>query len=184
MWRGYGSGEVALVFGRKELQVCLDREGEEFEYFGCGQLIDVAYSSDDDVFPRRFGEFVSLLKCKAQTYLLDHQFDATFIKLLLEAAAGYKHRAFVEEREVRIALFPHQRDSQSPRVDDRDKKYKTIKSDGHYIELFSGAGKLPITKVIIGPQKDQGERVSKVKEVLKEYPDIQVVRSQTPYRPG
>ena len=184
MWRGYGSNGVALVFDRKELQACLDREWKEFEYFGCDQLLDVAYGSNDVVFQQRFGKFIDLLKCNAVKYLHGHDFDENFLRLLLEAAAGYKHRAFEEEKEVRIALLPPRPDSRSTSVDDNCRKFKEIKSEGRYIELFSGAGKLPIRKVIVGPQKDQVERVSKAKKVLKEYPDIQVVRSQTPYRPG
>ena len=187
MWRGYGSNGVALVFDRKELQACLDREGKEFGYFGCDRLLDVAYGSNDVVFQQQFGEFVDLLKCQAAKYLLHgHQFDETFLRLLTEAAAGYKHRAFKEEKEVRIALFPRP----DPYVDYKKEKLKEIKSkdcDGRrYIELFSEIKeKLPIKKVIVGPQKDQRERVSMAKKNLKEYyPKIQVVQSQTPYKPG
>ena len=146
-------------------------------------LIDVAYSSEDGVFPQRFAEFVALLNDNALKYLLDHKFDVDFHKLLPEAAAGYKHRAFVEEREVRIALLPHTQHWEKD--DDRQLKQFNVNNNcREYIEIFSGTEKLPITKVIIGPHKCQDARVSNAKEALRAYPDIQVVCSETPFKPG
>ncbi len=183
MWRGYGSSGVALVFDREKLQACLDREREEVKYCGYGQLLKVAYGLDDDAFEQRFGKFVALLKGNALKYLLDHKFDADFHKLLFEAAAGYKHRAFEEEREVRIALFPHTQHWE--KEDDRELKPIKINEDGcKYIEIFGGTEKLPITKVIVGPHKYQDARVSNAREVLRAYPDVQFVPSRTPYKPG
>ena len=137
MWRGYGSDGVALVFDCEKLKACLDRERAEFKYLGHGQLLEVAYSLKDDVFKQHFGDFVALLECNARKYLIDHKSDVDFHKLLLQAAAGYKHHAFVEEREVRIALFPHTQHWETN--DDRKLKQATVNDYGReYIEVFSG----------------------------------------------
>ena len=183
MWREYGRNGVALVFDREKLQACLDRERKEYKYLGHGQLLKVTYGLDDDVFEQRFGEFVALLKANASKYLVDRKTDADFHRLLLEAAAGYKHRAFEEEREVRIALFPHTQHWEKD--DDRKLKQTKVNNNGRkYIEIFGGREMLPITKVIVGPHKHQDARVSNAREVLTSYPDVQVVPSRTPYKPG
>lgn len=183
MWREYARNGVALVFDREKLQGCLDREREGFKYLGHGQLLKVAYGLDDDVFEQRFDKFVAHLKSNALKYLVDHKTDEDFHRLLLEAAAGYKHRAFEEEREVRIALSPHTQHWE--KGDDRKLKQTKVNNDGRkYIEIFGGTEKLPITKVIVGPHKYQDARVSNARELLTSYPDARVVPSRTPYKPG
>ena len=183
MWRGYGSDGVALVFDREKLKACLDQEREEFNYLGHDQLLEVAYGLDDDVFEQRFCDFVALLKNNAPKYLLHHKSDADFHNLLFVAATGYKQRAFKEEREVRISLFPYIEHWEKD--DDRQLKQFKVNNNGReYIEIFCGTEKLPITKVIVGPHKYQDARVSNAKEALRAYPDIQVVCSETPFKPG
>ena len=180
MWRGYGRDGVALVFDRSELEACLGQELGQFKYTGCQELLDVVYSVDGGTFEGRFGKFASLLHDDARRYLIEHQHGEDFLRLLLGAAAAYRHHAFREEREVRIVLYP----DSPPRENDDGSNYKEIKADRRYVEIFGGAEMLPITKVIVGPQLDQDERVSRAKEILRKYPKVQIGRSQTPYRPG
>ena len=197
MWRDYGKEGVAVVFDRTKLEGLLKSEGSEYCYVGSDTLLDVVYSSEENEFENKFHTFFSLLKENTLRHLKGEALEPKFIEKFFLVAAGYKHRGFREESEVRIAISPIRPES-SKDIHEvcKGKMLKPIKESSvekdskrsRYIELFDRVAmpELPIVKVIMAPQKDQFEKIENAKRVLEknQFPGVHVVPSQTPYTSG
>ena len=191
MWNGYGGdGGVALVFDTEGLEECLKREAEEYHY-NPGCLGEVVYEGDDTSFNEEFGPFIEMLKNKAIAFLTrDESFlkPDKFIEGYLRTAPRYKHRAFAEEREVRIVASPWTDEhfvieDDEEQIRPKKKKMPVVRYGSEYIDLFdgTGVGRLPIQRVIIGPSRYQADRRREVKAALKSHPEIKICCSKTPY---
>ncbi len=190
MWRGYGEdGGIALVFDTKELEDCLRRESEEY-LFSFGAIGDVVYAGNDADFMDEFGDFIEVFKDKAVDMLTgtnEVSLDEKFIKSFLNSVTRYKHRAFKEEREVRIVSVPwdvRQYDmAEKSEIAGGKLKLPFQQAGAEFIALFDGdtVPRLPVTRVIIGPHQEQGRRLQEIAELLKHRRDIDVRCSKTPY---
>ena len=105
--------------------------------------------------------------------------DKAFVSIM-HCAVMFKHHAFNEENEVRIAIrIPHKNRSNF-------KQNIKLRGDGvPYVELFNDIkNKLPIKRIIVGPHKEKFIRADKLKYVLKVkgLESIDVSVSDIPFR--
>lgn len=188
-WRGYGLGDdgVAIVFDTQKLHRLLQLETSRYDY-ATGLMDDVIYYSDEegerDRLAREYKSFFDEVpRFFAAIANVSAKFDyQTFIKGFLSASIRTKHRAFIEEKEVRIAMLPRtekgqeiERSSEKPLKPTRWRK--TMNGQAQYIELF-GKEPLPITRVIIGPSRHQVVNEQRVRALVG--PDLKVDLSGTP----
>lgn len=193
-WRGYGGRErYALVFDTRALEVSLKAETATFSYM-FGNFGDVIYNDDKLDFGSRFADLINSLVEAFKTYhdnsdaiAMDKVYDHFMI-----GATRFKHRAFREEREVRIAAAPltdavreHIR-NESGSDASQGRRIKEIKRRGQngsevpYIALLEGAETpLPIKRIIIGPCTDQKRAENIASEVTNG--KVKLVRSETPF---
>jgi len=187
-WRGYG-GDVgfAIVFDTLQLEGMIERELEQFDYVTI-RLFDVQYDGDPSGMRDSFGTFVNSMadvwfaardERKAE---LGEQFE-----LFLATAPRLKHRAFFEEREVRIVAFPvfqeyrdycvlHKKENSGKQI----KPLVTAVAKPH-ISLFEGVkDRLPIKRIIVGPSKEQKEACEWLRKIVES--KIEVQPSETPFR--
>jgi hypothetical protein len=192
-WRAYGAEfGVALVFDTERLwQLCL-KEAEVYSY---AMIVfhDVVYHQvDDDTFSREFGPTIKLIESDVREYLRNGTIrmsgDAKRVAKILSSFTRLKHRAFREEKEVRIVacpITPRQHAlmaAGSEEVRNVPIKHPRDASAARpQIELFDfkGAGELPITRIIVGPQAGQVSAV-KLAERLVAGTSIKVTASETP----
>ena len=195
-WRSYGSGEgFAMVFDTKRLCEFLPLEHQTYHYstIGAGEVI---YDDEKDKIEIEFKELFDRIK-KIHSEMLDDISDniPTIYAPFVNSVSRFKHRAFREEREVRIFACPDTQELidklrvEQPEAWKREvpkKKTKTVhlRSGGQtaYIELFDFEDRisLPITRIIVGPHKDQANLESEVKSLVRGT-GIKVRRSDTPY---
>ena len=196
MWRGYGAeGGVALVFDTKALSEYLEREQEEF-WYSFGTFGDVVYEGDQKSFDCEFSDFLDLVPGVLNAVLHPEQFDINenFLNHFLRSITRFKHRAFSEEREVRIVAIPwtqrsFESEAKTPTVNIAERKKKKLRwrtRDGEkirYLSLFDGesVSHLPIVKIIIGPHRDQQGRRKEIMRTVGRRHDIEIRSSETPY---
>ncbi len=95
-------------------------------------------------------------------------------------AVTFKHHAFKEEKEFRFAMYV----SEKKRTDFKD-KVKTRSGGIPYIKLIKNTdNKLPIKRIIVGPNKDKYFRAEKLRDWLrvKGFDNLEVTVSDIPYR--
>lgn len=198
MWRGYGAdGGVAIVFDTKGLDDLRDKESYEYHYTA-GKLEEVVYDGDDEWFQRRLGYFTKAFADQVVSAMIrqedlseegDQEFTNIVITGFFNACTHYKHRAFIEEREVRLAMSPWSNRAYAGASDwqkeQRRRKQPFTNGAGTFIELFDfeSAGPLPIERVIIGPHPDQEDRCKEAKRLLRNRRHVDVIPSETPYIP-
>lgn len=196
MWRGYGAeGGIALVFDTKALSECLKTEQDEF-WYSFGTFGDVVYEGDRKSFDREFSDFLDLVPGAFNAVLHPEQFDIDdkFLQHFLSSITRFKHRAFSEEREVRIVTTPWTQynfeiEAKTPTVNIADRKKKQLlcrTKNGEkirYLSLFDGesVSRLPIVKIIIGPHRDQRGRRKEIMRTVGRRHDIEIRSSETPY---
>lgn len=198
MWNSYGrNGGLALVFDSARLERLVKLESEAFQYNHLG-IGDVVYDHDIDGFRDEFPTVVEGFKTVARNVIFNQEqaaFGKDFLKDFLDAASRFKHRAFFEEREVRIVAIPwteahydaskREHESEGKPVGKQKRAFKH--SGASRLCLFGEplTEPLPITRVIVGPHRDQKERAVWAQRLLDKYaPGIQAVCSDTPYDPG
>lgn len=198
MWRGYGAdGGVAIVLNTKELDELRDAETYVYHYTA-GLLDEVVYDGDDQWFDHRLGYFTQAFTDQIVAAMKEEEdlskegnqeFTDVVITGFFNAATHYKHRAFVEEREVRLAMSPWSDKAYASASEDlksqRQRKLPFTNNSGTFIELFDfeDSGPLPIERVIIGPHPDQGERYREAKRLLRAHRGVDIACSETPYVP-
>ncbi len=184
-WRGYGGEEsFALVFDAVRLEEMLSEESSKFQYIGT-ILTEVVYADDKFRMEVEFEKLVRGIGDNWQTMVEFNKHDlADYLVPLIEAGTLIKHRAFFEEREVRIVVFPV--DPDYARASDARHITKPLKAfhplPKPHVSLFGNDfGRLPIKRIVVGPSRDQKVTIDKVRRLVGD--ELAIVPSNTPYRP-
>lgn len=179
----------ALVIDTKLFTECLRAERNNFQYlffiFG-----DVLYDDQSDKFEKVFADLDAGLKDWMAALSEDNDSPTEkAVRPLFKTATRFKHRGFNEETEVRVSAAPLSEASAKANMDIfQCEKLKPIlkkpHSQGQYIALNDVPKKkpLPIIRIIIGPQRDQKQRVKDVKKLIGKK-NILIICSETPYLP-
>ncbi len=189
-WRSYGRLEgYALVFDTAELEAFMNREADCYHY-GYLEMYEVVYDSDEH-FSKAITPLLDELNATASELEIEgfkgHMPHGAFIK----TTTGIKHRAFYEEREIRMVAAPlplslmQKIESRQDEKFSRDKSAKSIyrrPSGAEYIKLFDSIDMrdLPIKRIIIGPHSAQDELQKKVDSLVSG--KVETVKSRTPLR--
>ena len=198
-WRGYGAkGGYAIVFDTEKLHELLREEGKRYDYTTL-KLATVVYNEGVERLGPIFADLLDRLTKEYGAHLeFGKEADVDIYNPLVSAATRFKHRGFIEEREVRIIAAPMteqlRRKVTSSDEYDKSTAFKPLKpfnfrgpsSTVPFIELFDsdGVSKLPIVRIIVGPSRDQKDRQRMVRKFLEStsfYKRIPVYRSETPY---
>ena len=187
-WRGYGGeGRYALVFDTRRLDELLAREWKAHNWVKL-DIAEVVYFDRPEILDERFPELIELFLKVISRAIKEESFsDLELFTPFARAATLLKHRAFQEEREVRIIAMP-----QSERaLMERGRAniflgwppYKEIRDlDGSkkYFALFESVGEpLPITRIIVGPSAKQKDDYDFVESITSGR--IPLVKSKTPF---
>lgn len=184
-WRGYGGEQrYAIVFNTKKLCDLLSVENQKYR-FSYVSMSDVIYNDDDLNFSAIYNEtFEQLLS--AWLVARDKE-PPSFEKLFVQIMSGstcFKHRAFVEEREVRIVVTPLEQRLVNDLKRKGDTTQKLVKKVHHenqrdYVEIFEGDYVLPIKRIIVGPGHNQNDLAVQAEKLVQG--KIEIINSQTPY---
>jgi hypothetical protein len=196
-WRSYGDDVgYAIVFDPKGLEALLQPEADEYEYFIKLYFGDVVYEGDEEGFKREFrdllehlDEIIPALYRGGAREVDTNEFAHRFVG----SVSRFKSRGFREENEVRMIACPLTQalyNETAARYPDEVKTGKRLKPIKHrvsgsaiipYIDLFGFKDQpLPITKVIVGPHRNQGYLVDGVQRLVEGL-GIDVTRSQIPF---
>lgn len=192
-WRSYGYGDNAdgsycLVFDTRRFEALIEEERQAYQFFFIG--LGVAhYYKNDKALPPHFEKLATPTRDLLTQALAGPDFavDDLFLPFV-KSATTTKHRAFEEEREVRLIAMPV-----SQLGDERIKNLPGYRSmpiktsfscdinakKKRHIRLFTGQTKLPLVRIIIGPARDQARNEAIAREVAGS--NVEVVRSRTPY---
>lgn len=193
-WRAYGRDSgYAIVFKTKELCDLLKMETDTF-FYNHGGLGDVIYDGEDELFSEDFSELIAVFKRVAPGYLKGgYQSLEELFGPFVGAITRYKHRAFIEEKEVRLFLSPQDhlilaslKSETPPKIKADDprilKKIRFKPNLTPHIAVFERTNeRLPISQIIVGPHRDKDLRHEKLKRYveLKGLP-IEIACSETP----
>lgn len=186
-WRAYGRGAgYALVFDVKQLAELFAKDGLQ-HFYGYGGFGDVVYDDEEDKFVKEFPELIRLISEQMPQLAIGGRPELNKLYTpFASCVSRYKHRAFTEEREVRISLSPVAKsvvDPTTPRYKKKTEKKVHFRDRlVPYIKLFDEAtGALPITKIIVGPNRDKELRRERLEHFVKtKGMKIDVVCSSTP----
>lgn len=197
MWRAYGNdGGYALVFDTKRLSKCLDSEAKYYGYSAL-YLADVIYDdAEEGVLEKEIGQLVEVIRTfiEALAEGVGDESAGKVFQPFFTSVTRFKHQGFKEESEVRLTAAPiPKRVYEKAEADYGEKPNREIKpiltrkapgKESPYIVLNDSPkrGRLPILKIIVGPQEDQAARLKEVR-VLIGRKRIKVVGSSTPYVP-
>lgn len=194
-WRGYGGTErYAVVFDTEALSAAMKEETKRFSYM-FGNLGDAIYNDDELNFAERFSELIGLFVHMYETYHGPGP-DSIAMEELYESfmitATRFKHRAFREEREVRIAAAPLTEELQAYIRDkggedvSRGRRIKAIRKRGkvgsevpYVVLLEESETPLPIKRIVVGPCVDQKLAAQKAAELTRG--KVRLVLSETPF---
>lgn len=194
-WRGYGNNEsYALVFDTAALMRRAQQEYNSHPYSFRG-FCRVKYNDDD---ARNDPEYATLARKIVETMRASMNSEEekaaelaySVYTDLINHSVFFKHRAFSEEREVRMAYSPATEFVQN--IWARNPAYKEEKPLKKIflrgpnciptVSIFEGmglAGKLPLLRIIIGPNKNQDESLMYAEEITKG--TVKLVKSETPF---
>ncbi|WP_448040648.1 DUF2971 domain-containing protein [Bradyrhizobium liaoningense] len=189
-WRGYGGQDgYCLVFDTAALLKLFEREKSE-NFYVYTDVLEAHYPRDD---AKPLESFAKLLDESAAIYESalagnrDFVVDPVLLPFLASAIA-YKHRAFYEEREVRLVAMA----GTALAAEEMKKipgfvlkplknvlKFSKGAREQRYISLFGKqTDSLPLRRVIVGPSRSQQDNVSKARQLVGGIP---VFKSATPY---
>ena len=200
-WRSYAenreNGGFAIVFDSKKLWDLLDREAKIY-YVSAMSFGDVIYDGDVEGFEREFADLPLAMRkvVDRKLYGGPPEYDEVF-NFFVSCVTRFKHRAFREEREVRV-IASHS----TPEILEYLKRYNPNFDlpDLAFKEVFHRPGteiptvrlfdytkddKLPVVQVIVGPHRNQNENADFAKKLVQRL-DLRVpIRlSETPYLGG
>lgn len=185
-WRGYARDNgVCIVFDTKQILSKLDEEFASRSYTHVS-FDDVIYAKDGfsltDQFPDFFDDCDTYVRIKFGQKIKDP--GAETIAGFITAATRYKHRAFMEEREVRIVACPTPPSffDDSPRsgISKLPQKETFTCGERDRIALFENqSSPLPIKRIIVGPSKNKSETAETVKAIVHGRWPVDI--SETPY---
>ena len=198
-WRGYGGDDgVAIVFDASGVENLLRAEERRFECWPMS-LSTVIYGSNDLNLEERFDTLFAAWGNFVRTIIKtdggapgreDLEASARLIDKIGPAFPRFKHPAFHEESECRIVvgvihpLIPADEESGGSH---RSKAQKTVhyragrSGSIPYIKLFERSeGELPITRIIVGPSRNQQANLETVQGIVRSM-GIEVSASETPF---
>jgi hypothetical protein len=194
-WVGYGGEErYALVFDTKNLRDVLQKDTEHYAYASMA-FEEVVYDTNALDFGTKYAGVIDSIATQVNNLIADDQdsfrLDDVY-KEFTKSAAYFKHRAFQEEREVRIFSAPHTkemeqhlRESQSDLYESFKDELKTVhpqdSQQKKHIVLFDApdCGNLPFIRIIVGPGAGQERWKDKVKSLVGNR--VRVTCSETPF---
>jgi hypothetical protein len=197
-WRGYTdvreNGGFALVFDTERLAELAKREGE-FYYLSAGTFGDVIYDGDAEGFRSEFANLFGMLKEHfEQIVSAGPKRDVLQLPEFVHGVSRFKHRAFLEEQEVRIIISPWTPKllkfvkEEEPDCDLPDRKIKEIflrpGNNKPTTRLFDYRKevKLPVVKIIVGPHHAQDANCEFAKWCVETAGmDVKIQKSETPY---
>lgn len=180
MWRSYGNdGGCAIIFKTKNIYDQTNKLRESLNETSPALLMDeVIYKGKNDADPE-YCKRLSLFADNAAKFLKNREdrnsYDMGKIFInLLQLMLYTKHPAFFEEREVRIGLYFKT---------DIKKKAKIASSLPRFHSIPFSPDK-DISRIIIGPHKDQQKRYESLKSDLSKLGlgNIEVTKSEIPLR--
>ena len=197
-WRGYSeireNGGFAIVFDTERLSELVLRENK-FYYLSALAFGDVLYDGDIEGFHREFGELLEKLEDSFDQIISGGPEDiSVHLDAFVNGVSRFKHRAFREEREVRIIISPSTPEfyesvkKVDPTFDPPDKAFKEVfQRPGTKIPTirlfdYEKKEKLPVVKIIVGPNRNQEENVEFAKALVEQSGmDVMILTSETPY---
>ncbi|WP_255990121.1 DUF2971 domain-containing protein [Chitinolyticbacter albus] len=171
-WRGYCEGQgVSIELSLAGLEQLTGEIGGEFQQVIYSKVGDHGQAATEiqarvDWLIERMGSFITN----------ENQRRLLLAKVVRSAAAAFKHVGFKDETEWRYVY------SEQPAPDFIQFRVR----DNVLVPYFvlKGAGPLPITKVTVGPGKDQEFTRKSIERFLKAsgYGIVPVIESNVPYR--
>lgn len=193
-WRAYGGTErYSLVFNTRKLEALCEEESEAYGLYL--RLISVVYNEDVQHSSRHFSKLVDLIEkvCVSDWDREWYKPDA-LLEEFAKATCRFKHRGFKEEREIRIVAYPETLELKRRLKSEYEGVYEDLPEKSFFCSLGrrrhiaineSGQrGALPVSRIIIGPNKNQELLKEKVLIFLSSIgtPHIPVLLSETPFR--
>lgn len=197
-WRGYGAGGgAALVFDTEKMEGILAEEVSNYSYSHV-LMADLVYSDNEQKLKEELSDDLNILAAIAKQFF-NHE-DVTKRKYIdssegytpfVNCISRYKHFGFSEENEVRVVALPTLIDEEIIKLakadgvtlkPEKERKFRLRNEQRvSYIELFDSADiKLPIEKIIVGPNKNKKARKEELIGILSKS-DIEIVCSEIPY---
>jgi hypothetical protein len=205
-WRGYGGdGGLCIVFDTMGLLQLLEAESQKY-FFAYLNLNEALYFDPanwlEDFASELFHQCDEVAEFLVRNELGSppRQFrqddpSESFVRYVA-LAARIKHRAFREEREVRVISCPMNEMAPETYVEEFRTSFAAAKaalpamhfkpsriglSNKRYIALFEGqSAPLPIKRVVVGPSRIQSKTAYVARQLL---PGIPVTLSETPFTP-
>lgn len=194
-WRGYGGIErYALVFDTETLMRLAQQEYDAHAY--AFRSFDKVIYNDDEAgkaleYAKLANDIVELIKAdKNRDEAATEKWAERAYIGLVNCSTVFKHRAFSEEREVRMVFSPttrlvHERYRKDPNY--REEKplkdiFNRTPNGVPTISMFEGLGlakKLPLLRIIVGPSNDQKKALNIAKEITEDA--VKIVLSETPF---
>ena len=198
LWRGCAevreSGGFAIVFDTERLSELVSRE-QEFYHLSALAFGNVVYDGDIEGFHREFGGLLEKLENSFDQIISDGPIDfGGHFDAFVIGVSRFKHRAFREEREVRIIISPSTPEfykylkEVDPTFVPPDKVFKEVfQRPGTEIPTtrlfdYEKEEKLPVVKIIVGPHQNQRLNVDIATALVERSGmDVVIQPSETPY---
>jgi hypothetical protein len=194
-WRGYGQeGGYAIAFDSAKMSTLIDKERNSWPamLFG-GERVVYSWVTDEEIL-EKWNADITKIQDYCLRYLTSGALSSTDEDehyVLARCACLYKHWGFHEENEFRIvATLPNEsifEELKRTCPESREKMRHHFLRKGTAvpcIHLFDEIEEpLPITRIIVGPHREQDRRCMAVKSLLKQHglKDIEVSPSEIPY---
>lgn len=176
-WRGYGKdGGYAIVFSHKELQTLLSQDRNPDLSHVC-LIHKVTYFTKKITELIEFESDVQTICIALHDYLSKDTVDSLeyAYEPILRLSVFSKHPGFEEEKEYRIFVSPCDENSENqPSPLPAPKTFIKNGLDVPYFEIFTPLNKnefrlrLPIKRIIVGPNVDKNKRKLGVELLLKQ----------------
>jgi hypothetical protein len=189
-WRGYAAeGGYCIVFDTESLAAALCKELDTYNFLHA-TLGGVIYLDDQKTVKQELKEILSFFASPlgVKRHKEPDDFLTSPLAQLTYAAVRIKHRAFKEEREVRLSLTPVTakmvRDNSPgtfPNLPIKPIQLRQIRGRWvNYIPLFAGQDftKL-VRRVIVGPAESVNKSHWRARQILGS--KIEISRSETPF---
>lgn len=188
-WIAYGgTAGCMVVFDTRNLYSLLREEAEEFLINP--DIFPMIYVKNSNVVKELYSDFDDrLIKMCLNVYQEKNDLETVrkWLEAVINISERIKHVAFSAESEVRmsVSLFTHE-DSIREHDPNSEKKPKKVcyRMKGNllapYVVLFGSHKRLPIERVIVGPNSEQ-VRIADAVQRMCEPSGIQVTLSNTPY---
>jgi hypothetical protein len=176
-WRGYGSGGgCALVFDEAKLQAMIHKEAADYACVHI-TMYDVNYTQHEQALKeidvsglaKAILQHLARFDIEKNKKIIDQRMHDLHVAIS-RVAPMLKHPAFSEEKETRIVLPCMNVEAAQEYPGRLVKEVHFRFREGlpvPYVKLFDGKQPLPITRVIVGPQRRQEDIKHTISLALK-----------------